>query len=52
MKLITKKIDKWRPSPYPCFEVYERIRLYFLGIRYRTIKNKIKDDFCNTSSTR
>jgi hypothetical protein len=32
MKLITKKIEQYRPRPFPCAEILERSKFYLFGV--------------------
>lgn len=42
MKLITTKTKEWRPKPYPCTEIWVKKVFYFLGIKFKTVKTKVK----------
>lgn len=42
MKLTYQKRKEYRPNPYPCWIVYEKIVTYFLGIPLKSKLKKIK----------
>ena len=41
-RVITKKVDEWRPQPYPCYIIYERTSVYLFGVLIKRTLKKIK----------